>query len=131
MDQELLSYLDRCFRESSEQIRELREDNAQRFGQIDARLDQYVSRFDRLEAEIRYTNVALEDLRGQIQLVAEGVETVDGKLERFREETAQQFQEVHSLLGLSHAQLGSRASALENRVEDHDHRLVVLETARP
>jgi chromosome segregation ATPase len=108
----------------------------QRFEAIDRRLDGFdrrfeeaESRFDRLESEIRHAHVAIEDLRGQIRLVADGVAMVDGKMDRLADDTARRFDEQQSLIRLSYGQLERRLSDLEGQVVKLDRRVYVLESS--
>ncbi|MEA2691485.1 MAG: hypothetical protein QOJ16_872 [Acidobacteriota bacterium] len=80
MDQELIAYLDERFRQTSEQIGSLRQETAQRF--------------ESMESAIRQTHVVVEGLRGDIQLLAEGIIGVEEKLQSLRDEVSQQFDEV-------------------------------------
>ena len=51
-------------------------------------------RFDELRNRLTRVEVSVEDNRHRIQAVAEGVTNVDGKLERFRGEVAEEFRAV-------------------------------------
>lgn len=82
-----------------------------RFDQVDARFDQVDARFDRVEEQVRGAYVQIEQLRGTIQVVAEGVTAVDQKLDQFREETAQNFADVRSEMHF----IDQRVTALERR----------------
>jgi hypothetical protein len=74
---------------------------------------------DQVAAETRrYFDVVAEDLRGDIRLVAEGVVTVDAKLERFRGEVAHEFAETRSMIKLSYSELDRRLRAVET-TRDH------------
>jgi len=58
-----------------------------RFDNVDARFDTVDRRFDELSAEIqRHFGVVAESLASQIQLVAEGVLTIDRKVDRVADE---------------------------------------------
>ncbi len=108
MDQELIEYLQR------------------RFDQADQRFDQLI---EGMRTENRQTRVLIEDLRGQIQLVAEGVTGQQQQLDRFREEVAEEFRETKALIRLSYAELDQRVKGLEIQVAKLDERLTSLETA--
>lgn len=68
--------------------------------------DAVEARFDRLRRELgqdiqasaaetrRHFEVIAESLRSEIQVVAEGLNTLDEKAERFREEVRQEFSKV-------------------------------------
>lgn len=76
---------------------------AQRFDAVDAKFDvvdtrmrdvemRLRSRIDAAEAEIRrHFGVLADDLRSQVQVVAEGVVGLDEKMERFRGEVQENF----------------------------------------
>ena len=80
MDQDLLAYLeqrfaslDRRFDEVDRRFDEVDkrfEQVDQRFEQVDKRFEQVDQRFENLETEVRGAWVSIEDLRGQIKLVA-------------------------------------------------------------
>jgi DNA anti-recombination protein RmuC len=91
MDQALIAYFDERFRETSQvitqqvvqqvshQIQGLREETLRRFEQIDARFEQVDARFREVDRQFgeardvaRQTLVLVEDVRHQLQLVAEG-----------------------------------------------------------
>jgi methyl-accepting chemotaxis protein len=108
MDQELIAYLDEHFRgiderfrETSQQIQDLRQETSRRF--------------DEVHATVRQTDVKVEDLRGKIELVAEGVAMVDEKLEIFRQEVAREFEETRAFNRSSYRKLDRRVKDLEAR----------------
>jgi predicted nucleic acid-binding Zn-ribbon protein len=92
MDQELREYLDKQFKSVDE-------------------------RFTSLEADVRHTNVVVEGLQVQIQLVAEGVANVDEKLERFKAETAEEFKDVRATIRSLYTPLDRRVTGLETRAK--------------
>ena len=110
MDQELREYLDKRFGETERQVREFRQETRERFEGID-------KRFEGIEAEVRQTRVLVEDLRGEIQLVAAGVANVDAKLERSKEEQAREVKDIRATMHLPYPPLDRRVTSLETRVE--------------
>jgi chromosome segregation ATPase len=88
MDKDLIDYLD------------------QRFSSID-------QRFETLETEVRRAYVAIEDLRGQVRQVADGVANVGEQLSRHREEVLQRFDDVEALNRRSYEDLDLRVHRLE------------------
>jgi predicted nucleic acid-binding Zn-ribbon protein len=90
MDQELIAYLDERFRATTEQISGLRQ-------------------------EVRQTHVVVEGLRGEIQLLAEGLIGMEEKLQSFRNEVSFQFNEVRKSIELPFKNLDVRVSFLEER----------------
>jgi chromosome segregation ATPase len=85
-----------------------------RFEQIDGRLKSADSRFDRVETTIRNTQVLVEGLRGDIQLLSEGVMGIDEKLGSFRAEVAKDFGMTRGLINPPYLELHSRVQALES-----------------
>ena len=80
---------------------------------MDQRFDRVDHRLDGAEAEIRGAWVVLEDLRGQIKLVAEGVTNNNERLERHSEEVSRRFDDLESLVHRSYDDLDERVSRLE------------------
>jgi hypothetical protein len=71
------------------EYQELVEFLGQRFDGVDRRFDAVEDRLTRVE-------VGVEGNRHQIQVLAEGLSSLDQKLERFREDTAEGFRAVRS-----------------------------------
>jgi predicted nucleic acid-binding Zn-ribbon protein len=99
MDQELIAYLDARFREINQQIAGLREETAQRL--------------EKVEDEIRQAHVRIESVRDEIRLLAEGVMSSEKKLQAFRAEVKQEFDEARSLMRSAYAQVDRRVHSLE------------------
>ncbi len=57
--------------------------------------------------------MAIEDIRGQVRLVAEGVTGVNEQLSQHREEVSQRFDEMEALHRRSYEDLDSRVHRLE------------------
>jgi chromosome segregation ATPase len=139
MDQELREYLDKRFGETEKRFGEtekrffaetekllgetekLREYLDKRFGETEKQIQEFrqetSERFEGLEAEVRQTRVLVEGLRGEIQLVAAGVATVDAKLERSKEEQAWEVKDIRATMHLPYPPLDRRVTSLETRVE--------------
>jgi chromosome segregation ATPase len=125
MDQELLSYLDK------------------RFGEMDRQFGEMSKRFDTVETDIRglktdvtglkidvkelkidvedlkkdthETRILLEALRGDVQMIAEGLATgFDEGLKPLRSEYDDKIEEVRTLNRLSHSDLQRRVGVLED-----------------
>lgn len=130
MDQELIAYLDERFRtiderfqrvddrfqrvddrfeETKQQIAALREETNQQFKKVDAR-------FGQLEQSVQGTRVLLENMHGELRLVAEGVIGFDDRLQAFRKESAEGSEEaLHILRRLPpYVQLEGRIDVLES-----------------
>ena len=108
MDPELIAYLDERFRgiderfrETSQQIQGLREETSQRF--------------DRMEEQLRLTDVRVEGLESRIQLVAEGVAMVNEKLDASKLEVAREFSDTRALIQSGYRDLDKRVKVLERR----------------
>lgn len=128
-NQELLSVLERRFSDLAESIDESRAEARERFDRLEGevrqngqRLDRVEGgvrengqRLDRLEGEVRHAHVRIESLDGAVRLVAEGVASVDDKLERFRTEVGHEFEGVRAEIRLSYGKLDQRITALEGR----------------
>ncbi len=87
--------------------------NDNRFDAIDERFDAVDERFAGFDERLRRVEILGEENRHQIQIVAEAVMGVDDKLETFRSEVADGFQNVHELLRGSHLELDRRMTRLE------------------
>lgn len=107
MDQELITYLDERFRESSQQTASLREELAS-FREETSR------RFERVEEEIRHTRVEVEGLRGEVRLLAEGIASVDERLASFRRQITGDIGDVRALIRPSYSALADRLQLLES-----------------
>jgi predicted RNase H-like nuclease (RuvC/YqgF family) len=102
----------------------------QRFEAIDRRFEEVATKGEvrAQQAETRrHFDVVAEGLRGQMQLLAEGVATLDQKLNRFREEVAGEFQEMKSMIRFSYAELDRRIQELESNYATLNERVVRLE----
>lgn len=134
MDQDLLAYLDqrfssidRRFEEAAQQLQALRDETVsqfsridERFGRVDQRLegmDQRFEgmdqRFDTLETDVRKTWVSIEDVRGQVRLIAEGVASNNEQLGLHRVEVSRRFDELESLTHNAYVNLEERVRRLE------------------
>jgi predicted nucleic acid-binding Zn-ribbon protein len=107
MDQELIAYLDTRFRETNQQIAGLREE-------LVGFREETSQRFERVETEVREAHVKIEDLQGQIRLLAEGVMSSEEKLQAFRTEVKQEFDDTRSLMRSAYAQVDRRVHSLED-----------------
>ena len=111
MDQELISYLDKRFGEMDK-----------RFEAVDKRFDAVDQRFDKVETSIKElrqesheTRILLEGLRGDVQMIAEGLATgFDEGLKPLRSEYDDKIEEVRAINRLSHSDLQRRVGILED-----------------
>ena len=72
------------------------------------------ARFEKVDAAIRQTHVLIEGVRGEVRIVAEGVMGADEKLQFFRAEVKQEFDDTRSLMRSAYAQVDRRVHALES-----------------
>ena len=109
-DKRIEALLDRRFAEA-EQRADQRMDAQfdRRFGEADQRMD---ARFDNFKIEV---GVQLEQMHAEIKQIAEGVQNVDEKLDRFRHETVGHLIDIRSDIRISFSMLSKRATDLENR----------------
>jgi hypothetical protein len=117
MDPELIAYLDQRFRENAQRISALHEETAQRFEQIDQRFERMDQRFERLEDTSRQTLVLVEELRGDVHLIAEGFVGNSERLERFQQEATLVFDEVKGWIEPYYRNLNGRLQVIESRAE--------------
>ena len=107
MDQELIAYLDTRFRETNQQVAGLREE-------LVSFREETSQRLERVETEVRHAHVKVEDLQGQVRLLAEGVMSSEEKLQAFRTEVKQDFDDTRSLMRSAYAQVDRRVHSLED-----------------
>ncbi|HEY2293399.1 MAG TPA: hypothetical protein VGM86_22075 [Thermoanaerobaculia bacterium] len=107
MDQELIAYLDERFRETNQQIAGLREEFV-------GFREEASQGLERVEIEVREAHVKIEDLQGQVRLLAEGVMSSEEKLQAFRTEIKQEFDDTRSLMRSAYAQVDRRVHSLED-----------------
>ncbi len=102
MDKDLIAYLDERFRESSQQLTGFREEAAQQLAsfreETERRFEETNRRIEKVEDGVRHTQILVEGLRADVQLVAEGVAGLDEKLAAHRLEFKEEFEEVKALL---------------------------------
>jgi len=115
-----------ALRRSSEGV-EAKQDNLQKaFVGLETKFEGVEAKQDELH---RYFGVIAEDLRSDIQQVAEGVSSVSERLDRFQVEVAREFSEVRAMIPLSYSQLDRRLRTLEDSLESLQSRVLRLESA--
>jgi archaellum component FlaC len=107
MDQELIVFLTREFGSLRD---ELRGDINGLRGEFEAFRKETNERFEKVEDQIHLTQITVENMRDDIQLLAEGVSAFDGKLENVRQELKGEIQDVKALLHQSYGDLDRRIS---------------------
>jgi archaellum component FlaC len=129
MDQELIVFLTREFGSLRDELRgdinglrdelrgdinglrdELRGDINGLRGEFEAFRKETNERFEKVEDQIHLTQITVENMRDDIQLLAEGVSAFDGKLENVRQELKGEIQDVKALLHQSYGDLDRRIS---------------------
>jgi tetrahydromethanopterin S-methyltransferase subunit G len=93
-------------------------DTQQRFDRVDARAEELKRHIDATAAQMKMDfGTAVEDMRTDVQRIAESVLMVNAKLDReaadIRAEMRQGFADTQALLRFSHGKLDDRVSALE------------------
>jgi hypothetical protein len=126
MDPELIAYLDERFRGIDERFRGIDE----RFRGIDERFQSFgesfsqqiqdlrketSQRFDRMDEQLRLTDVKVEALRDNIKQVAEGVAAGNEKVDSFKAEVAREFSDTKALIQSGYGDLDKRVKVLERR----------------
>jgi exonuclease VII small subunit len=97
--QHLERHVDTRFEENQEQISELR-------NHVDAR-------FEKVDGQIRQTHVVIEEVRGLVQTVAEGVVAVREAQQEINRELKADVGEVRDLLTASYRHLDQRLKVVE------------------
>ena len=135
MDQDLIEYLDRRFKQSRRETRrgfeetnrrlgdfrrevdvrfeETREETRQGFEAMNGRFENLEVRVDRLEEQGRHTHVVIEDLRSKIETVAEAVAGLQQRQDQFQEEVSG-LADAPRLFAAAYGSLDRRISALES-----------------
>ena len=88
------------------------EENTQRFDRVDQRFDRVDQRLEALETDVRGAYVAIEDLRDDVRLVAEGVVNVTEQISQKHAEVSQRISDLESLLRQSYQDLDTRVRKL-------------------
>lgn len=110
-----------------------------RFEKIDSRFEKIDERFDKVDARfvefrediIHQFHVISEDVISKVQLVAEGVATLNEKFDRRLDELEKKNEEQHkdilAAVKFSYAELDRRITALEAEMEDLKRRMDKIE----
>ena len=110
MDQELITYLDKRFGENAQQIQGLR-------GEFETFRESTTRNFERMDEGIRHNGVSIEGARAEIRAVAEGVVGQNEKLEAFKKEVEQEFNDTRQLIRPVYSELDQRVRNLESYVD--------------
>ena len=120
MDQELVQYLDDRFQYLEERFQSIDERFDRQEQRFNARFDEVNARLDeRIEEVKRHTGVLAEDLRREVQLVAEGFAVfVEGRYTQDQANIARQFRETHALIRSSYDHLQQQQDQTRQRLEN-------------
>ena len=105
-------------RRFDEAVGELRQENAQtrqHFDVVAAELREEM-RVGTTDLR-RHFDVTAEDFRHQVQLVAEGVDNVNERVDRLARDIKNEFAETNAIMRFSYSDLDRRLRSLEERVE--------------
>lgn len=107
------------FDEMRRGFEEMRQEMRQGFAEMNRRLEAIDQRFDAIEErftdKIRENGVLIEDLRTQIQAVAEGVRINERAIERLRVEMHERFRENEIVVGGAFRQIRHDIDELRDR----------------
>jgi len=133
MDQELIHYLDNRFHSLEQKIDQRFGQVDQHFGQIDQRFEQMDQRFAGVDGQIkglrqemcegfdevkRHNGILIEDLRYQVQLVAEGFTIfVEGRYTQDQARIDERFHETRALIHSSYSHLSQQDDQIQRRIE--------------
>ena len=116
MDDDLKRYLDQNFQQFGQQIQQLREGTDQQFREMREETNRQFremreemgQRMDRIETDVRRAYVLIEDLSGQVRLVAEGVDNLREQMERNDKELSRRIDEVMTFTRQAYMDLDAR-----------------------
>ena len=125
MDQELLTYLKEQFHEIRQQIGGLSGETRERFERMEAQIGGLRGEISGLREEsregIRHAHVLLEDVKGNVRLLAEGLANVDEKMGRLETDLNRKLEELWNMVVTPVRSLAERVNLLE-AVENRRHR---------
>ncbi|HKB79344.1 MAG TPA: hypothetical protein VKH35_06470 [Thermoanaerobaculia bacterium] len=114
-----------------EQVDQRFEQVDQRFGRIEGRFDRLEGRTEEMETGLRHAFVQIESLRDETRRIIEAVILVDEKLERFRRDTARDFEEMKSFNRVSFRQIEEHSRNFDQRLTNVETRVAALEGRPP
>lgn len=113
MDRDLIDYLNARFGETSQRIASLREEVSGLRKEFELFRVDTAQRFEKVEEEIHHSNVAYRGLSHIINLFGEGLVGLEDRLQVFRAEMKQEFDETRGLMRSAYAQVDHRLLSLE------------------
>jgi len=119
MDRELISYFDARFGEVSERIETLHQETTQQIAalrdEMNQRFEKVDERFERVEVTVHHTQITVEAMRGDVQLLAEGVIGQDEKLQAHSGQVTFRLDEIKAMVGPCYRSLDRRVQQLEEQ----------------
>lgn len=95
---------------------------------LDQKFEQVNYRFIGFKEDVVHQfHIISEDLISKVQLVAEGVATLNEKLDRHIDENRREHQEIMAAIKFSYAELDKRITTLETEMEDLKRRMDKIE----
>jgi len=70
------------------------------------------------ESEKRHLNVILEDMSSKLNLVLEGHEALDGKMERYHQEAKEDHRTAMDLIKFSHDELNEKIDGVREELKE-------------
>lgn len=121
MDPDLIAYLDQRFRETAQQIGAARDETMQQISGLRQetmqRFEQVDRRFEQLEDTTRHTLVLVEELRGEIRLIAEGFVGLNERLGRLQSDVMLVSDKAHGWIEPYFKNVDNRVRVLEGRAD--------------
>jgi multidrug resistance efflux pump len=127
-DQELVAYFDAQFRAMSEKVdAQFRAVDAQ-FRAVDAQFSSMSEQIESLRTEFadesRQTRVVVEDLRSDVQLVAEGLMGFGERMEAHQAANLLRFDDVKASISPYYRNLDQRTAILEGKADRWDRNVI-------
>jgi predicted nuclease with TOPRIM domain len=113
MDRDLIDYLNARFGETSQRIASLREEVSGLRKEFELFRADTAQRLEKVQEEIHHSNVDYRGLSRIVNLFGEGLVGLEDRLQVFRAEMKQEFEETRGLMRSAYAQVDHRIQALE------------------
>jgi len=99
-----------------------------KLGEIDSRFGKVDSRFAEFREDLTHQfHIISEDVISKVKLVAEGVASLNEKLDRHIDENRREHSEIMAAIKFSYAELDRRITTLEAEMEDLKRRMDKIE----
>ena len=89
----------------------------ERLENVEVRLGQVTERIEKVDDRVHQTQIAVESLRGDLRIVAEGVMSNDEKIITLREEVARKLDEMGITIRQTYQDMGDRVRRVERFVK--------------